>query len=119
HNVENMANDASTDLVMSPDAAVEAFTDYLTNPESDAAEQIADNDWIDMIHDHQANLEETHGDNDVDASVTRTVFDDSVTAVRLPNGSSLVFGTMNSLESLSPQEEGATVDLTPLVQEVG
>lgn len=119
HNVENMANDVSTDLVMSPDAAVEAFTDYLTNPESDAAEQIADNDWIDMIHDHQANLEETHGDNDVDASVTRTVFDDSVTAVRLPNGSSLVFGTMNSLESLSPQEEGATVDLTPLVQQVG
>src|SRR5690606_37643109 len=34
HNVENMANDISTDLVMSPDAAVEAFTDYLTNPES-------------------------------------------------------------------------------------
>lgn len=119
HNVVDMANDESTDLVMSPDAAVEALADYLTDPEAEAADQIADNEWIDMIHEHQANLEETHSENDIDASVTRTLFEDSVTSVRLPNGSALVFGTMNSLESLTPQEEGATVDVTDLVQEVG
>ena len=119
HNVENMPNDESTDLVMSPDAAVEALREYLTDPDSEAADQIADNEWIDMIHEHQDDLEATHSDNDVDASVTRTLFDDSVTSVRLPNGSALVFGTMNSLESLTPQEDGATVNLTDLVQEVG
>lgn len=119
HNVENIANDESTDLVMSPDAAVEALADYLTDPEAESADQITDNEWIDMIHEHQAELEETHGENDIDASVSRTLFEDSVTSVRLPNGSALVFGTMNSLESLTPQEEGATVDVTNLVQEVG
>ncbi|GAA4112914.1 DUF202 domain-containing protein [Enteractinococcus coprophilus] len=119
HNVENMPNDESTELVMSPEAAVEALAEYLTDPEADAADQIADNEWIDMVHEHQADLEATHSENDIDASVTRTLFDDSITSVRLPNGSALVFGTMNSLESLTPQEDGATVDLTDLVQEVG
>lgn len=119
HNVVNMANDESTDLVMSPNAAVEALADYLTDPEAESADQIADNEWIEMIHEHQADLEETHRENDIDASVTRNLFEDSVTSVRLPNGSALVFGTMNSLESLTPQEEGATVDVTDLVQEVG
>ena len=119
HNVENMANDESTDLVMSPDAAVEALGEYLTDPEAESADQIADNQWIDLVHEHQADLEETHSENDIDASVSRTLFEDSVTSVRLPNGSALVFGTMNSLESLTPQEEGATVEVTNLVQEVG
>ena len=119
HNVKNMANDDATELVMSPEAAVEALAEYLTDPEADAADHIADNEWIDMIHEHQDDLEATHSENDIDASVTRTLFDDSINSVRLPNGSALVFGTMNSLESLTPQEDGATVDLTDLVQEVG
>ncbi len=118
HNVENMANDDASELVMSPDAAVDALTEYLTDPASDAADQIADNEWIDMIHEHQDNLEETHSENDVDASVARAVFSDSVTSVRLSDGSALVFGTMNSLESLTP-DDGASVDLTDLTQEVG
>src|SRR5690606_29914351 len=73
---------------------------------------------IDMIHNHQAELVETHGEHDTTASVSRTVFEDSVNAVRLPDGSALVFGAMNSLESLTP-EEGATVSLNPLTQEIG
>ena len=42
--VEKIANDDSSDLAMSPDAAVEALTDYLTDPEADTAEDIASND---------------------------------------------------------------------------
>ena len=118
HNVQAMPRDESSDLVMSPDAAIEALADYLTDPEAEAADRIADNEWIDMIHDHQAELVETHGEHDTTASVSRTVFEDSVNAVRLPDGSALVFGAMNSLESLTP-EEGATVSLNPLTQEIG
>lgn len=118
HDVENLAAEANGDLVMSPLDAVEAFSATLDDPEADEAEAIADNEWIDAIHEHQADLVETHSENEVEVSVSRSVFDDSVTAVRLPNGSALVFGTMNSLESLTP-EEGGTVDVSTVVQEIG
>lgn len=118
HDVENLAADAQGDLVMSPQDAVEALSAYLDDPQADEAEAIVDNEWIDAIHEHQADLVETHSENEVEVSVSRTVFDDSVTAVRLPNGSALVFGTMNSLESLTP-EEGGTVDVSTVVQEIG
>ena len=117
-NVEEMASDDSTDLVMSPDAAIEALADYLTDPGAEAADSIADNEWIDQIHTHQDDLVEQHGELDTDVSVSRTVFDNSVNTVRLPDGSALVFGAMNSLESLTP-DEGATVSLNELTRELG
>ncbi|HIY86659.1 MAG TPA: hypothetical protein H9822_09470 [Candidatus Yaniella excrementavium] len=116
--VEKIANDDSSDLAMSPDAAVEALTDYLTDPEADAAEDIASNDWIDSIHEHQAELVESHEEQQTDASISRTVFDDSVDSVRLPDGSALVFGAVNSMESLTPSED-TTVTVNTLTQELG
>ena len=116
--VEKIANDDSSDLAMSPDAAVEALTDYLTDPEADAAEDIASNDWIDSIHEHQAELVESHEEQQTDASISRTVFDDSVDSVRLPDGSALVFGAVNSMESLTPSED-TTVTVNALTQELG
>ncbi|GAA4474002.1 hypothetical protein GCM10023190_07180 [Enteractinococcus fodinae] len=116
--VEEIPGDEAAGLVMSPDAAIEALADYLTDPDAEAADSIADNEWIDLIHNHQAELEETHGEHDTDVSISRSVFDDSVNAVRLQDGSALVFGAMNSLESLMPEED-ATVTLNPLTQEMG
>lgn len=116
--VERLADDDATGLVMSPDAAVEALSQYLTDPDADAADSIADNAWIDSVHEYQQNLTDTHGEQEVDVSVSRSVFEDSVDSVRLPNGSALVFGAMNSLESLTP-EEGATVTVNTLTQELG
>lgn len=116
--VEEMASDEATDLVMSPDAAIEALADYLSDPEADAADSIADNAWIDQVHEYQDKIVEQHGEHDTQVSVSRTVFDDSVNAVRLPDGSALVFGAMNSMESLTP-DEGATVSLNELTRELG
>ena len=103
--VEEIPDDEAGGLVMAPNAAIEALADYLTDPDADAGESIADNEWIDQIHDHQAELEEDHGEHDTDVSISRTVFDDSVNSLRLQDGSALVFGAMNSLESLTPQED--------------
>lgn len=116
--VSKLATDDSTDLVMSADAAVEAFSDYLTDADADAADDIATNEWIDAIHEHQDDLIESHEEQQTDASISRTVFDDSVDAVRLPDGSALVFGAMNSMESLTPSED-STVTLNTLSQELG
>lgn len=116
--VEKIANDDSSELAMSPDAAVEALTDYLTDPDADAADDIASNDWIDSIHEHQADLVESHEEQETDASISRTVFEDSVDSVRLPDGSALVFGAMNSMESLTPSEN-TTVTVNTLTQELG
>lgn len=116
--VENIANDDSTELAMSADAAVKALTDYLTDPEADAAEDIASNDWIDSIHEHQQELIDSHEEQETDASISRTVFEDSVDSVRLPDGSALVFGAMNSMESLTPSED-TTVTVNTLTQELG
>lgn len=116
--VSKLATDDSTDLVMSADAAVEALSDYLTDADADAADDIATNEWIDAIHEHQDDLIESHEEQQTDASISRTVFDDSVDAVRLPDGSALVFGAMNSMESLTPSED-STVTLNTLSQELG
>lgn len=116
--VSKLATDDSTDLVMSADAAVEALSDYLTDADADAADDIATNEWIDAIHEHQDELIESHEEQQTDASISRTVFDDSVDAVRLPDGSALVFGAMNSMESLTPSED-STVTLNALSQELG
>lgn len=116
--VEAISGDASNGLVMSPEAAIDALADYLTDPEADAADAIADNEWIDLIHTHQEDLEDDHREHDTDVSVSRSVFDESVNAVRLQDGSALVFGAMNSLESLTPEDD-ATVSLDTLTQEIG
>lgn len=116
--VENLANDDASGLVMSPTDAVEALTQYLDDPEAEAADAVASNDWIDSIHEHQQELVETHEEEETDASISRTVFDDSVDAVRLPDGSALVFGAMNSMESLIPSED-TTVTVNTLTQELG
>lgn len=114
--VEAIARDESAGLVMSPDEAIEALAEYLTDPEADAA--IADNDWIDQIHEYQQETAEQHGELDTEVNISRTVFDDSVTAVQLQDDSALVFGAMNSLESLTP-DEGAMVNLNPTTEELG
>lgn len=116
--VEKIGNDDAAELAMSPDAAVEAAAEYLDDPEADAAEDIASNDWIDSIHEHQQELIDTHEEQETDASISRTIFDDSVDAVRLPDGSALVFGAMNSMESLTPSED-TTVTVNTLTQELG
>src|SRR5699024_6008524 len=116
--VEKIANDDSSDLAMSPDAAVEALTDYLTDPEADAAEDIASNDSIASTHEHQAALVDRREEQQTDASMSRTLFDASVGSVRLPDGSALVFGAVNSMESLTPSED-TTVTVNTLTQELG
>lgn len=115
---ENLANDDSSGLVMSPDAAVETLTDYLSDENADAADKVAQNDWIDSVHEHQDDLVESHAEQETEASITRSVFEDSVDSVRLPDGSALVFGAMNSMESLTPSED-TTVGLNDLTQQLG
>ncbi|NWN88629.1 MAG: hypothetical protein HLX51_08840 [Micrococcaceae bacterium] len=118
HQVEPLGTDDSTDLVMSPDAAVEALSEYLTDPSADAADAVADNEWIDSVHEYQQELTDSHEEQETDVSISRTIFDDSVNSVRLPDGSALVFGAMNSMESLTPSED-STVQLNELTQELG
>ncbi|MDN6173581.1 MAG: hypothetical protein L0J06_12525, partial [Yaniella sp.] len=88
------------------------------DPDADAADDIATNDWIDSIHEHQSDWIESHEEQETDASISRTVFEDSVDSVRLPDGSALVFGAMNSMESLTPSED-TTVTVNTLTQELG
>ena len=114
--VTELAADESDGLVMSPNEAIDAVADFLTDPEDDAA--VAGNQWIDQIHEYQAELEEQHSELDTDVNITRTVFEDSVHTVRLQDGSALVVGAMNSLESLTP-DDGASVTLTDLTREIG
>src|SRR5699024_5759524 len=118
NNVAGPPAGASHELNTSSDAAVEALTRYLTDPYAYEADSVVDKEWIDLVHEHQDALVEQHAENDVDVEVTRNVFEDSVNSVRLPDGSALVFGAMNSMESLTPTDD-ATVNLDPLSQEIG
>jgi hypothetical protein len=114
--VTALGGDDADGLVMSPNEAIDTVANYLTDPDAEAP--VADSQWIEQIHEYQAELEEEHGEHDTEVSITRTVFDDSVNTVRLQDGSALVFGAMNALESLTPDED-ATVTLTDLTREIG
>ena len=114
--VTELGRDDADGLVMSPNEAIDTVANYLTDPDADAP--VAESQWIEQIHEYQAELEEEHGEHDTEVSITRTVFDDSVNTVRLQDGSALVFGAMNALESLTPDED-ATVTLTDLTREIG
>lgn len=104
---ETIASDDGTGLVMSPGKAVAGLARYLTDPEADFAAQMTENPAIQGIHEYQAGIEEAAPDATM--YISRNAVPDAATALRLADGSALVFSTIDAQMAIAPSEAGGKV----------
>ncbi|MFC0248686.1 hypothetical protein ACFFIO_09250 [Citricoccus parietis] len=105
--VEMVAEDDGSGLVMSPASAVDGLARYLNVPDHSFGDQFAHNSMVDGIHDYQASIEEEAPDARL--SLLRESVPETTTTMRLADGSALVLGLLDARMTIAPREEGATV----------
>lgn len=105
--VEMVAEDDGSGLVMSPATAVDGLARYLNVPDHSFGDQFAHNSMVDGIHDYQASIEEEAPDARL--SLLRESIPGTTTTMRLADGSALVLGLLDARMTIAPREEGATV----------
>lgn len=114
--IANLAVDDDSELSASPEQAIGWVGDYLSDPEADASSRVADNPVIGAIHAHQDGVVEESADTTVE--LNRTPVENGYTAMRLPDGSGLVIGSFDAVTRLTPDEEGAAVQVSDLAAEI-
>ncbi len=105
--VEMVAEDDGSGLVMSPATAVDGLARYLNVPDHSFGDRFAHNSVVDGIHDYQASIEEEAPDARL--SLVRESIPGTTTTMRLADGSALVIGLLDARMTIAPREEGATV----------
>ncbi|WP_313815947.1 hypothetical protein [Citricoccus sp.] len=105
--VEMVAEDDGSGLVMSPATAVDGLARYLNVPDHSFGDQFVHNSMVDGIHDYQASIEEEAPDARL--SLLRESIPGTTTTMRLADGSALVTGLLDARMTIAPREEGATV----------
>ncbi|XKH55907.1 hypothetical protein LG293_11850 [Citricoccus nitrophenolicus] len=105
--VEMVAEDDGSGLVMSPATAVDGLARYLNVPDHSFGDQFAHNSTVDEIHNYQASIEEEAPDARL--SLLRESIPGTTTTMRLADGSALVMGLLDARMTIAPREEGATV----------
>lgn len=103
-------------LAMSPQSALQGLGDYLSDPEDDFGERVEDNVTIDALHTFQTERQESL--EEASADYSRTPVENGYTAVRLPDGAALVIGSLNAETRMSPNEEGAGIEVSVLSAEL-
>ncbi|MGO1182562.1 MAG: hypothetical protein ACTHZ5_07590 [Micrococcaceae bacterium] len=110
----NVGDDAG--LAMSPQAALQGLGDYLSDPEDEFGERVEENVTIDALHTFQTERQESL--EEASAEYSRSAVENGYTAVRLPDGSALVIGSLNAETRMSPNEEGAGIEVSELSAEL-
>lgn len=114
--VEQINVTDDTGLAMSPQAALQGLGDYLSDPEDDFGDRVEDNVTIDALHTFQTERQESL--EEATAEYSRTPVQNGYTSVRLPDGSALVIGSLNAETRMSPNEEGAGIEVSELSAEL-
>lgn len=110
----NVGDDSG--LLMSPQAALQGLGDYLSDPDDEFGERIEENVTIDALHTFQTERQESL--EEATAEYSRSAIENGYTAVRLPDGSALVIGSLNAETRMSPNEEGAGIEVSELSAEL-
>ncbi|WBL18622.1 hypothetical protein [Citricoccus sp. NR2] len=105
-----------TGLAMSPQAALQGLGDYLSDPDDDFGDQVGENVTIDALHTFQTERQESL--EEATAEYSRTPVQNGYTSVRMPDGSALVIGSLNAETRMSPNEEGAGIEVSELSAEL-
>lgn len=105
-----------TGLAMSPQAALQGLGDYLSDPDDDFGDRVGENVTIDALHTFQTERQESL--EEATAVYSRTPVQNGYTSVRMPDGSALVIGSLNAETRMSPNEEGAGIEVSELSAEL-
>lgn len=114
--VEILELDQAEGLAMSPQQAVDGTAAVLTDSDHTFKDKLVSNSYVQAIQDYQENLSRTARDATI--RLNRSVATDQSQAIRLPDGSALVFANVFANVNSSPKERGGTVIASELAQKV-
>lgn len=115
--VSAVAADSSEGLSMSPQGAVDALADALTNPDGANKDAFASNSFAEAVTTFQTNVT-TNPDNEF-AAITfkHTPVPSDTRALRTADGGAIVFGYMSHSYSSVPREAGDSINLEGTIYE--
>lgn len=108
--------DDAEGLVMSPREAVEGTANVLTDADHEFSAKLAPSSYAQAIQKYQDELETTAPDATV--RLGREVHDKESIAVRMPDGSALVFAFVHANVNSQPKEAGGKVIASELAQKI-
>jgi hypothetical protein len=113
---EVMAPDDRAGLVMAPGYALTGTARYLSDPSDDFWQRINANPHMTAIHEYQDDV--VAAAEDARIRFNRGAIPDSAIALRLQDGSALVFGGLDARTVALPKEAGGTVIVEGLAAEL-
>ncbi|MCC3280864.1 hypothetical protein [Arthrobacter caoxuetaonis] len=104
-------------LAMSPQAAVHALADALTNPEGGNSATFAPNSFAEAVTTFQAEVTANPDNEFASITFSHTPVPEDTRSLRTGDGGAIVFGYMSHSYSSVPREEGDSINLEGTIYE--
>lgn len=115
--VEELPVDEAGGLTASPQEAVAAIANYLTDPEGDNAETFEPNSFADAITSFQSDVVADAGNDSAEITFTHEAAPANTRAVSTGDGGAVVFGYLDHTYSSVPEGPGDSIALDGTVYE--
>lgn len=108
----------SKDGLMSPDETLKQFADALAKEKSDSAKKFAKSSMVDQLRKANADTKKSYEDDGKGKFTTSYKVDaKSANAVKLPDGSVMVSGSITETMTMTPEEDGGKTTLAGFIRE--
>lgn len=107
--INPVAPDAETDGV-TPTDAVAGMAEYFTDSEAEIGQQMAESVYVESLHEYYAELSEAADDTEVNFPEPE-LSEEDITALQLPDGSTVVAGSFDMVMQMAPLADGDTIFL--------
>ncbi|MBM7797043.1 hypothetical protein [Pseudoglutamicibacter cumminsii] len=108
----------SEDGLMSPDETLKQFTDALADEKSDSAKKFAKSSMVDQLRKANADTKKSYEDDGKGKFTTSYKVDaKSANAVKLPDGSVMVSGSITETMTMTPEKDGGKTTLAGFIRE--
>lgn len=116
--VSVVASGDSKDGLMSPDETLKQFTDALADEKSDSAKKFAKSSMVDQLRKANADAKKSYEDDGKGKFTTSYKVDaKSANAVKLPDGSVMVSGSITETMTMTPEKDGGKTTLAGFIRE--
>lgn len=115
--LEELPVDEAGSLAVSPQDAVSAIANYLTNPDGDNAETFEPNSFADAITSFQSDVVADAGNDSAEITFTHEAAPENTRAISTGDGGAMVFGYLNHTYSSVPEGPGDSIALDGTVYE--
>ncbi len=115
--LQELPLDEAGELSTSPQEAVAAIADYLTDPKGDQAETFEPNSFADAITSFQSDVVADADNDSAEITFTHEAAPDNTVAISTGDGGAMVFGYLNHTYSSVPEGPGDSIALEGTVYE--